>query len=251
MSYAPDGSPVALYAALPPLGEPELIHDAVPAGAEILELGAGAGRITHRLLELGHSVVAVDESREMLALVVGAETMLADIETLDLDRRFPVVVLASNFINHPDAARVRAFLACCARHVEANGQVLLQGYPLDWEPDTAWREIGGIRARLRSHELDGTLLRGEMEYVLGGESVRHAFEARLRTEPELDRLLADAGLRPRRFLDERRSWIEAVPGDAEQKGRKGRNECCGLPPVPRRAYDIKSVLGRSPRIASS
>ena len=50
---APDGSPVALYARLPALGEPELIHDAVPAGAEILELGAGAGRVTHDLLALG------------------------------------------------------------------------------------------------------------------------------------------------------------------------------------------------------
>jgi hypothetical protein len=36
---APDGSPVALYSRLPALGEPELIHDSVPARSEILELG--------------------------------------------------------------------------------------------------------------------------------------------------------------------------------------------------------------------
>jgi hypothetical protein len=47
---APDGSPVGLYATLAPLGEPRLIHEAVPAGSRILELGCGAGRITHELI---------------------------------------------------------------------------------------------------------------------------------------------------------------------------------------------------------
>ena len=60
---APDGSPVGLYATLAPLGEQQLIHEAVPAGSEILELGCGAGRITHELVALGHPVVAVDNSR--------------------------------------------------------------------------------------------------------------------------------------------------------------------------------------------
>ena len=41
-------SPVKLYARMPTFGEPELIHEAIPAGAEILELGSGAGRMTHR-----------------------------------------------------------------------------------------------------------------------------------------------------------------------------------------------------------
>jgi len=48
---APDGSPVGLYATLAPLGEPQLIDGAVPSGSEILELGCGAGRITHELIE--------------------------------------------------------------------------------------------------------------------------------------------------------------------------------------------------------
>jgi SAM-dependent methyltransferase len=80
---APGGSPVELYALAPPEGEPEIVHAAVPSGAAILELGCGAGRITHRLVELGHPVVGVDQSPEMLAHVRGAETVLADIETLD------------------------------------------------------------------------------------------------------------------------------------------------------------------------
>jgi len=208
---APDGSPVALYARLPALGEPELIHGVVPPGAEILELGAGAGRVTHRLLALGHTVVAVDNSEEMLALIDGAETVLADIETLDLSRHFPVVVLASNFINHPDDAERRAFLGCCARHVLPEGQVLLQGFPRDWAPSTQWAQHGDVRARLRSFTIDDGLVSGEMEYVVGARRVFHAFESRLLTTAELDADLESVGLRLVRELDDRGSWMEAAP----------------------------------------
>ena len=135
---APDGSPVLLYARLPSFGEAALINEAVPVGSEILELGAGAGRITHDLVALGHEVVAVDNSSAMLAFIRGAETVLADMETLNLERRFPVVVLASNFINDPAPQGRRAFLECCARHVLPRGQVLLQGFPRDWAPSTDW-----------------------------------------------------------------------------------------------------------------
>ena len=38
---APDGCAVELYALLPAMGEPEVVHAAIPAGASILELGAG------------------------------------------------------------------------------------------------------------------------------------------------------------------------------------------------------------------
>ena len=209
--YATDGSPVPLYATLPALGEPELVHAAVPAGAEILELGAGAGRITHGLLELGHPVVAVDQSPEMLAHVVGAETFLADIESLELARRFPVVLLASHFVNDVDRDHVRAYLACCARHVLPDGQVLLEGYPAGWEPSTDWREIGDIRLRMRRFSLDRSLLHGEMEYVVDGRTYLHAFDALLVSDERLDSDLRAAGLERRRTLDPSGAWIEARP----------------------------------------
>ena len=208
---APDGSPITLYATLPPLGEPELIHAAVPAGAEILELGAGAGRITHPLLALGHRVVAVDNSAEMLALITGAETVLADIETLDLGRRFPAVVLASNFVNHPDAEERRVMLACCSRHVLPGGQVLIQGFPRDWTPRMEWSELGDVRLRLRSYTLEADVVSGEMEYVVGGRQLLHEFESRLLSVEELKDDLAAVGLRRERELDDSGSWIEAVP----------------------------------------
>lgn len=99
---------------------------AIPTGAEILELGCGAGRITHRLVELGHPVVGVDQSPEMLANVRGAETFLADIEALELGRTFPVVLLASQLLNTPDRQQRSAFLMTCRRHVQPDGIVVIQ-----------------------------------------------------------------------------------------------------------------------------
>jgi SAM-dependent methyltransferase len=66
----PDGCAVDLYALLPPGGEAEIAHEAIPAGSGVLELGCGTGRILRRLAELGHSVVGVDESPDMLAYAV-------------------------------------------------------------------------------------------------------------------------------------------------------------------------------------
>src|SRR3979411_574152 len=81
----PDGRAVDFYARMTAMGEPEIVHAAIPAGVSILELGCGAGRVTHPLVALGHPVVAVDESPEMLAHVRGAETVCARIEELALD----------------------------------------------------------------------------------------------------------------------------------------------------------------------
>ena len=62
----PDGCAVDFYALLPPMGEPSIVHSAVPEGASILELGCGTGRILRPLADLGHPVLGVDESPAML-----------------------------------------------------------------------------------------------------------------------------------------------------------------------------------------
>jgi hypothetical protein len=137
--------------------------------------------------------------------------VLSDIEGLELGRRFPVVVLASNFINHPDDAERHAFLDCCARHVLPEGQVLLQGFPRDWTPSTQWAQHGDVRVRLRRFTVDAGLVSGEMEYAVGGRRLVHVFESKLFTAAELDADLAAVGLRRVRELDDRGAWIEATP----------------------------------------
>ena len=208
---ARDGSPVGLYATLAPLGEPELIDGAVPSGSEILELGCGAGRITHELVALGHCVTAVDNSAEMLAHVRGAETVLGDIESLDFGRTFAVVVLASNFLNTPEQAELDAVLAACARHVETGGQVLLERMPSDWEPNEGTRTVGGVEMTLSGVVREGELVSALMEYRAGGKRWTHAFRAKLISDDEVDVALSRVGLERVRWLDGRRTWLEARP----------------------------------------
>ena len=128
----PDGCAVDFYARVTARGEPEIVHGAAGPGAWILELGCGAGRIAHPLVALGHPVVAVDESPEMLAHVRGAEKVCARIEHLALGRRFDVVLLASHLINTDDTAQRTAFLAACRDHVAGDACVIIQQQAPGW-----------------------------------------------------------------------------------------------------------------------
>jgi SAM-dependent methyltransferase len=210
--YAPDGSPVELYARLAAGDEPRIIHEAVPEGATLLELGCGAGRVTHPLVALGHPVVAVDNSPEMLEHVRGAEKVLADIQTLDLGRRFAGVVLASNLVNCVDGATRAAMLACCARHVAADGVVVVQrlapGRALTIE-EGAWTR-GQARFHLTSLVRRGRVFAATMMVELEGRRWLHSFEAQLLDDEEIDAALARAGLKRVAFLDEQRAWVQAV-----------------------------------------
>jgi SAM-dependent methyltransferase len=152
------------------MGEPEIAHAAIPAGASVLELGAGAGRMTHRLTALGHPVVAVDESAEMLAHVRGAETVQARIQDLDLGRRLDAVLLASFLVNIPDRALRGRFLRVCRDHVRDDGGVLVQRHPPAWFEKAAEgeRAIGGVTFRLRDLRRPGPgLLAATAEYQVG------------------------------------------------------------------------------------
>jgi SAM-dependent methyltransferase len=120
MEVTADGSPVDVYLLLPPNGEAEIVHAAVPPDASILELGSGAGRVTHPLLELGHQVVAVDDSAAMLAHV-RAETVCARIGDLRLGRTFDAVLLSSHLVNTEHAADRGAMLAAARRHLAPAG----------------------------------------------------------------------------------------------------------------------------------
>ena len=212
--YAPDGSPVELYARLAAGDEPRIIHEALPAGAEILDLGCGAGRITHALIELGHPVVAVDNSPEMLEHVRGADRVLSDIQTLDLGRRFTGVVLASNLVNCVDAATRAAMLACSARHVADDGAVLVQRLAPDRAltiEEGAWTR-GQAKFHLTSLVRRGRIFAATMMFELDGKRWLHSFEAEVLKDDAMDAALEAAGLKRAAFLDEARAWVKATRG---------------------------------------
>lgn len=211
----PDGCAVEFYALLGPGHDADLVHASVPAGASILELGCGAGRVSSALVDLGHLVVAVDESAEMLAHVTGAQTVLAKIENLRLDRRFDVVLLASHLLNTPDDQIRRAFLDTCARHVNPAGSVLIQHHPAGWFDETGPSErVSPEGFVMRMSELDHPapeLVSATVQYEVGDRVWTHSFVAKRLSEAAVRAELAQVGLAFDSYLTQNLHWIRARP----------------------------------------
>ncbi|WP_249416388.1 bifunctional 2-polyprenyl-6-hydroxyphenol methylase/3-demethylubiquinol 3-O-methyltransferase UbiG [Streptomyces sp. TS71-3] len=188
------------------------MHAAVPDGATIVELGAGAGRVTRGLLELGHEVVAVDESPEMLAHIRGARTICASIETLSLAERFDVVLLASYLVNETNDSLRASWLAACERQLAPDGCVIVQRHGLSWfdRAQPYERVTGGITLRLREvSRPTPDLLAATMEYEHDGRRWTHSYTHCRMDDDRLEAELARAGLRVDSYLTDDRGWLRA------------------------------------------
>jgi SAM-dependent methyltransferase len=205
VGVAPDGSPVEVYLRLPDRGEGELVAAALPPPASLLELGCGTGRVTRQLVARGYSVVAVDESPEMLVHVRGAETVRARIEELDLGRRFDAVLLLSNLFTVEPEQR-QAFLDACARHSDL---LVVETLPLGWQPPPS----------VRVDRIEDGVVHGEVLYD-GGLS--HAFAMRVFAD-EAELVAALGEWRLQRWLDRERGWFVAqlAPSRTSSASRDG------------------------------
>lgn len=212
-THAPDGSPVEFFARFPADDEPLLIRSVIPPRCEILDLGCGAGRLVHPLIALGHRVVAVDQSAEMLAHVVGAESVLADIEDLDLGRRFPCVLLAGNLVNLSGDELADRFLATCARHVDEEGTVLIQRLDPEWALSfgNVTTERDGFTFTISEVHHDGDRIEATLTYGDGSESWQQELSGRVLDDRGLAAMLQWNGLEMVRTLDARGTWVQAVP----------------------------------------
>lgn len=207
---SPDGSPVELYARLPENhAAAAMIHRAIPAGAAVLELGSGTGRVTHPLLALGHPVLAVDVSAGMLARISGARTICARIEDLRLDAEFDAVLLMSYLINYGEREE---FLRTCHRHVSHAGLVILQREAPEFH-DTAgprtWSHDGVDFRMYNVSRPEPDVLTATIEYRIDDATWAHSFTSKRIADEDLPGLLGAAGLRFDRFLDDERGWIAA------------------------------------------
>ncbi|MGW4464199.1 class I SAM-dependent methyltransferase [Micromonospora sp. NPDC004704] len=210
----PDGCAVDVYAQLPPNGEPEIIHRAVPPGARILELGCGTGRLSNPLAELGHRVVGVDESATMLARLRGVEPVAARIEDLRLNEHFDIVLLASHLINTASDEQRRLFLRTCRRHLGPGGQLVAQWHPPEWFDSLrvgTSREgvLGPVVGRLDVLDMADGLLTAETSYQIREDVWIQRFTARRLTDRELTDELRSAGLDQDQWLDDGRRWFTA------------------------------------------
>ncbi|MFJ9561820.1 class I SAM-dependent methyltransferase [Streptomyces fuscichromogenes] len=213
-AITPDSCAVELYSRLTAGDEPDIIEAAVPAGARILELGCGVGRMTHPLLERGFTVTAVDESAEMLERVRGTRTIRSAIEGLDLGEKFDVVLLASFLVHTGDAEVRRGMLRTCVTHVAEGGCVLIQregaGYHANVPRERA--DPGGYTVRIVSAEPVGDGVNSvRAEYEFPDATWTQTFLARPLTEEQFEAALAEAGLEVTEYLTEDGTWVRAAP----------------------------------------
>ncbi|MFC8127528.1 class I SAM-dependent methyltransferase [Streptomyces sp. NPDC057302] len=218
-AITPDGCAVDLYARLTVGDEPDVVAGAVRAGAHILELGSGAGRVTRPLLERGFRITAVDESSEMLEKVSALDgrvrTIRSPIETLDLGERFEVVMLASFLVHTGDVSVRRGMLRACRSHVTDDGCVLIQREGADYHTNLPRERVdpGGFTVRILSAEPVGDGVNEvRAEYVFPDAVWTQTFRARPLTKEEFEQvLLEEAGLRVDKYLTEDGTWVRAVP----------------------------------------
>ncbi|WAL65712.1 class I SAM-dependent methyltransferase [Amycolatopsis cynarae] len=205
-----DGCPVEVYTMLPAAGEAEIVHAAISAGATVLDLGCGTGRIAHRLVELGHPVTAVDDSPEMLAHLRGAEKVCARIEDLRLGRGFDAVLLASHLIN---GSGIRGLLAAVRRHLSDDGRALIEWHPPEWFDRLAEGDggmLGEVRVSLRDIVRRNEALTATVRYEARGGRWEQRFTAYRLTEANLVSHLAEAGLAFEGWRDPERTWFGVV-----------------------------------------
>ena len=207
IDVAPDGSPVQIYAALP--AEPELsrVRSLLAPGARILDLGCGTGRIANPLAADGHAVVAVDNSEAMLACVLGAETVLGDVRSLDLGRQFDVVLVLSHLINHPERSLRLDLLRVCRKHLADDGVIVVQRYSPTWVPSDSEGSSGDVAIHLHHvvHR-DARAFAATVTYTLDGHSWSQAFEAIIVDDDELASLVLATGLAVSNATDDP-SWV--------------------------------------------
>jgi SAM-dependent methyltransferase len=213
-AITPDGCAVELYSRLLVGEEPDIIAAAVPAGARILELGSGVGRMTHPLQERGFTVTAVDESAEMLERVQGARTICGPIEDLDLGETFDVVLLASFLVHAGDIEVRRGLLRTCVRHLAPGGCVLIQREGEDYHTNVPRERVdpGGFTVRMVSAEPVGDGVDSvRAEYVFPDAVWTQTFLSRPLTKDQFEEALAEAGLKVDSYLTPDRIWVRAVP----------------------------------------
>ncbi|WP_405636465.1 MULTISPECIES: class I SAM-dependent methyltransferase [unclassified Streptomyces] len=213
-AITPDGCAVDLYARLPVGDEPDIIAAAVPAGATLLELGSGVGRMTHPLIERGFTVTAVDESAEMLERVRGARTICSPVEALDAGGTFDVVLLASFLVHAGDVAVRQGLLDTCRRHVADGGCVLIQREGPDYHTNLPRERVdpSGFTVRIVSAEPVGDGVNSvRAEYEFPDAAWTHTFLARPLTREQFEEALAQAGLKVDRYLTDDQVWVRAVP----------------------------------------
>ncbi len=133
----------------------ERLHERYPdVTGPILDAGCGTGRVAIELARRGHQTAGTDIDADMLgharAKAPHLQWHLGNLATVDLARRFGVVMMAGNVILFVEAEDRPAAIANVARHIETGG-LFVAGFQLargdgrvpvaDWD---AWTASAGL-----------------------------------------------------------------------------------------------------------
>jgi ubiquinone/menaquinone biosynthesis C-methylase UbiE len=107
----------------------------IASGSQVLEYGCGVGRWTREIARRGGAVVGVDFSATMLSqaekrtAAAGLESrcqfLRSDVSSLNLGRRFDVILGVTVLQHVLDDARFSEAIGCLARHLKPGGRFVL------------------------------------------------------------------------------------------------------------------------------
>jgi SAM-dependent methyltransferase len=206
-----DGCSVELYKRFPYYGEVDFLPSFLPAGATVLELGCGVGRLTRPMLARGLHVTAVDNSPDMLEHAPAAATKIcADIEALCLDQQFDAVLLASNLINVPGSANCDKFLNVCNRHVKQAGVLFFERHDPEWLNTIRCGPVGKthpVKIVVESFARDNDVLHVQLAYHAGDQIWEQTFSTKILDDDAVSRVLLRSGFGAPEWIDRpRRRW---------------------------------------------
>jgi SAM-dependent methyltransferase len=117
----------------------------------VLDAGCGTGRVAIELARRGIEVLGVDVSASMLAIARERAPQLcflqADLTTLELERRFDLVVMAGNVPLFTQKGTEALLISRCAAHLEEGG-LLVAGFQLGRGYDLATYDAHCLAAGL-------------------------------------------------------------------------------------------------------
>ena len=100
-----------------------------------------------------------------------------------------MVMLASNLINHPEAAVRQAFLRAARHHLAVGGKVLVERQDPEWLAKAQVGKqgsVGGVSLFVESAEREREHVRITLRYEMGSQAWRQSFEAVVLQEPEVE-----------------------------------------------------------------
>jgi SAM-dependent methyltransferase len=176
----------------------------IPAGAQVLDLAAGTGKLTRALLDIGLDVVAVEPQtalREVLAASVGHERVREGLaEAIPLPDASVAAVTVADAFHWFDHA---AALAEIARVLHPGGGLAVLSTAPDWGGASWAHEVGTLMAELRPEHpfFDGPPWQDAVRAAGGW------------TEPREIRVTTSQPAHPERVGDylASMSWVAALP----------------------------------------